>query len=118
MRNLSLSAISVTSFQDLYHVTATAVDVDAGVIYVASERQDLDADVQVEISKINPELVPDVSCSYYIWWVWVLNLLRYSAFSDSEIRNYGITCPSMCIPISLVSSPPGDPSRHVNHAWW
>jgi hypothetical protein len=65
MRNLSLSAETVTSFQSSRHVSATAVDLDAGVLYVALERQNLDADVEVEISKIDAH----VSIGLYFRWV-------------------------------------------------
>lgn len=48
MRNLSLSSYETTSLSGV-NFSATALDLDQKVLYVASERQNFDADVEVEI---------------------------------------------------------------------
>ncbi|KAL0955653.1 hypothetical protein HGRIS_001880 [Hohenbuehelia grisea] len=52
MRNLSLVSSASASFQDA-RVSATALDLDDNIIYIASERQDLDANVFVDIKKLD-----------------------------------------------------------------
>lgn len=52
MRNLSLASTSTSSLPDVKaNVTATAIDLDENTLYIASERQNADADVVVEIWK-------------------------------------------------------------------
>ncbi|KII95516.1 hypothetical protein PLICRDRAFT_96071 [Plicaturopsis crispa FD-325 SS-3] len=52
MRNLSLSA-SASTVSPSANFVSTAIDLDENVLYAISERQNLDADVEVEIHKIN-----------------------------------------------------------------
>lgn len=53
MRNLSLIA---TEYESLSHananLTATAFDLDENVLYAASERKNLDGEVEVELWKV------------------------------------------------------------------
>ena len=51
MRNLSLSSYETISVSGA-NFSSTALDLDRNVLYVASERQNFDADVEVEIWKI------------------------------------------------------------------
>lgn len=52
MRNLSLSATTFTTFPDV-NISATAIDLDQNVIYVTSERQNPDGNVEVEIWSVD-----------------------------------------------------------------
>lgn len=56
MRNLTLYA---TSTADLHNarVTATTIDLDENVVYAASERQDPDGNVDVEIWNVGDDKV-------------------------------------------------------------
>jgi elongator complex protein 1 len=51
MRNLSLSSSEIISFSGA-NICATAIDLDQNVLYAASEHQNLDNDVEVEIWKV------------------------------------------------------------------
>ncbi|RDB24885.1 Elongator complex protein 1 [Hypsizygus marmoreus] len=51
MRNLVLSATTITSFDNL-NISATAIDLDEDVIYATSERLNPDGDVEVEVWKV------------------------------------------------------------------
>jgi elongator complex protein 1 len=51
MRNLSLSSSQIASF-DGANICATSIDIDQNVLYAASERQNHDADVEIEIWKV------------------------------------------------------------------
>lgn len=51
MQNLCLCSSSSTCIPD-GQIIATAIDLDQNVLYVASERQNLDGEVQVEILKL------------------------------------------------------------------
>lgn len=52
MRNLSLLASETASLGADVEISATTLDLDHNVLYVASESQNADADVEVEIWKI------------------------------------------------------------------
>lgn len=54
MRNLSLYS-SERKLLPGAHITATTIDLNRNVLYVASERQNLDADVEIEIWKVDSE---------------------------------------------------------------
>jgi elongator complex protein 1 len=51
MRNLSLYSCQIASFYGA-NICATAIDLDQNVLYAASERQNHDADVEIEIWKV------------------------------------------------------------------
>jgi elongator complex protein 1 len=51
MRNLSLSSCQISSFRGA-NICATAIDLDQNALYAASERQNDDADVEIEIWKV------------------------------------------------------------------
>ncbi|KNZ72380.1 Elongator complex protein 1 [Termitomyces sp. J132] len=57
MRNLTLYAASATDLQNA-NVTATAIDLDENAIYAASERQDLDGNVSVEVWNVGNDATP------------------------------------------------------------
>ncbi|KAG6814838.1 hypothetical protein H0H93_012058, partial [Arthromyces matolae] len=54
MRSLTLSSTSATDLKNS-NVTATAIDLDENVIYVASERTDPDGNVEVEVWNVGNE---------------------------------------------------------------
>lgn len=56
MRNLTLAASTLTVLQNA-NVSATTIDLDENVIYVTSERQNLDGEVEVEIWKVDNDEV-------------------------------------------------------------
>lgn len=63
MRNICLSATTLEVLaRDQGGISATAIDLDSDTLYVASEYQTYDADVEVEISKIEGEKTIDVAC--------------------------------------------------------
>ena len=51
MRNLSLSSSQIALFHGA-NICATAIDLNQNVLYAASERQNHDADVEIEIWKV------------------------------------------------------------------
>lgn len=51
MRNISLSS-SERVLVPGAHITATAVDLDRNVLYAVSEKQNLDADVEIEVWRV------------------------------------------------------------------
>ena len=53
MRNLALLQTFRTTIPDESVVSSVAVDLDENVLYVATEQQTPDADVKVEVRKIN-----------------------------------------------------------------
>lgn len=57
MRNLTLSAVTLTEFQNA-NISTTAIDVDENVIYTTSEKLSQDGEVEVEIWKIGKEEKP------------------------------------------------------------
>lgn len=59
MRNLTLSAVTLTEFQNA-NISTTAIDVDENVIYTTSEKLSQDGEVEVEIWKIGKEEVSTV----------------------------------------------------------
>ena len=56
MRNLTLSVAALTEVLNA-DVSATAIDVDENVIFVASEKLSPDGELEVEISKIDKDAV-------------------------------------------------------------
>ena len=67
MRNLSLSSSEITSFSGA-NISATAIDLDQNVLYAVSERQNHDADVEVEIWKVglNRNNVGNQVCGHFM----------------------------------------------------
>ncbi|KAG6856745.1 hypothetical protein H0H87_001089 [Tephrocybe sp. NHM501043] len=60
MRNLTLYATSVADLKNA-NIAATAIDLDENVIYAASERQDADGNVEIEVWNVgNDEMAPTV----------------------------------------------------------
>jgi elongator complex protein 1 len=56
MRNLTLSVVTLTEFQNA-DVSATAIDADENVIYATSEKLSPDGELEVEIWKIDKDAV-------------------------------------------------------------
>jgi hypothetical protein len=52
MRNLSLSSSKITSFSGVSNICAAAIDLDHKVLYAASELQNHDAAIDIEIWKV------------------------------------------------------------------
>ena len=64
MRNISLLS-SQSVLVPGAHITATALDLDRNVLYAASERQNLDADVDIEIWKVEIHTQVPINSSTY-----------------------------------------------------
>ena len=56
MRNLTLSAVTLTELQNA-DVSATAIDVDENIIFATSEKLSPDRELEVEIWKIDKDAV-------------------------------------------------------------
>ena len=56
MRNLTLSAVSLSEFQHA-NISATAIDVDENAIYATSEKVSPDGELEVEIWRIDKDAV-------------------------------------------------------------
>jgi elongator complex protein 1 len=51
MRNISLCSAEIISFSGV-NICATTIDLDQNVLYAASERQNFDNDVEIDIWKV------------------------------------------------------------------
>lgn len=56
MRNLTLSAVSLSEFHHA-NLSATTIDVDENVIYATSEKVSPDGELEVEIWRIDKDVV-------------------------------------------------------------
>jgi hypothetical protein len=134
MRNISLTATTITSLPQT-NLTSTTIDVDENVLYAASERQDLDADVQVSIWKIpltgEDRAEKQVSYNTFfemsgkcifgnyqtVFLIIKTSLLGLSTVHTHEFLygrfNYILTCSTNII----ISSSPRNPLSGSDHAW-